>query len=96
MNTKEKARVFLLNAELQEFKDDNGKDVVMTKIQYCSDAEESENYIGFGITKKCFRRGNKLKDLKPFIKKYSTVEFKNVETENGYKQTIVKVENQEI
>ena len=78
------------------FKDKDGKYTKeMTKINYAINMARTDRNVGPAILN-CYRSGNHLKTIEPFVLKATRATIEEQPTENGSKYVITKIADKEL
>lgn len=91
------AMITLINGELVNFKNSatGAYDKEMTKLNYAINMANTDKTVGYAILS-CYKQGNLLKKIEPYIMKQVSAAIEERPTENGSKYVITKVNNIEL
>ncbi len=90
-------RITIINASVNKVKDKKTGQYTgsLTKIVYAVERTNTENLVGNAILT-CYKQGNLLKTLTPYVMKLSNAEIREDFTDNGSKWAIMKLNNVEL
>ena len=90
------ALITVINCELVYFKNSatGNYDKEMTKINYAINMSNTDRTIGPSILS-CYKQGNLLKDIEPYVMKATRSTIEELPTENGSKYVISKLGQKE-
>lgn len=81
----------IIQVDFMEIKDDkNGTVTDMTKIVYTVDRENTDRHVGPALLE-CYRQGNLLNKLKPYVMQKSVIEIEERMTKKGSNYVVTKV-----
>ena len=89
-------RITIIRAELMNFYNKDTKEKrEMTKITYCVKLSTTDKVVGNSILE-CFKQGNVLNKVQPYIMKEVLAHITETGTSNGTKWSISKIDNKDL
>lgn len=88
-------KIVPIRAERLNFTNKDNSKSEMTKIYYCVELSQTDNVVGYSILE-CYKSGNVLEKLKPYILRQVVADIKETGTSNGTKWSITKIDNKDI
>lgn len=89
-------RITIIRGELVNFYNKSTKESKeMTKITYCVELSNTDKVVGHSVFE-CFKQGNCLKTILPYVMKETMAHINEFATGNGTKWSIARIDNKEL
>ena len=92
----ENLEIFILNLEKLYFKNKSTGEVShMVRVNYATRVPDEERFVGLAVLE-CYQKPESWNNLVNYVGKKCNAEFKKIRLKNGFKYSLVSIDNKEI